>query len=138
MTKKLMVVGTGSHVGKSIVVTSLCRILSKKYSVAPFKAQNMSLNSWVTTDGGEIGIAQAIQAKAAGVEPTCDMNPVLLKPKGDHMSQVIILGKPVADKEAGDYYDSIDEVMSTVAGAHKRLSDHYELIIMKEQEGLPK
>jgi adenosylcobyric acid synthase len=135
MTKNLMVVGTGSHVGKSIIVTALCRILSKKYSVAPFKAQNMSLNSWVTREGGEIGIAQAIQAKAAGVEPTCEMNPVLLKPKGDHMSQVIILGKPVADKEAGDYYDSIGEVMSTVAGAHDRLSDLYELIIIEGAGG---
>jgi adenosylcobyric acid synthase len=135
MTKNLMVVGTGSHVGKSIIVTALCRIFSKKYSVAPFKAQNMSLNSWVTHDGGEIGIAQAIQAKAAGVEPTCDMNPVLLKPKGDHTSQVIILGKPVADKEAGDYYNSIDEVMSTVAGAYDRLSDLYELIIIEGAGG---
>jgi adenosylcobyric acid synthase len=135
MTRNLMVVGTGSHVGKSVIVTALCRILSKKYSVAPFKAQNMSLNSWVTRDGGEIGIAQAIQAKAAGVEPTCDMNPVLLKPKGDHKSQVIILGKPVADKEAGDYYDSIDEVMATVAGAHGRLCDLYELIIIEGAGG---
>jgi len=135
MTKNLMVVGTGSHVGKSIIVTALCRIFSKKYSVAPFKAQNMSLNSWVTREGGEIGIAQAIQAKAAGVEPTCDMNPVLLKPKGDHMSQVIILGKPVADKEAGDYYDSIDEVMSTVACAYDRLSNLYELIIIEGAGG---
>src|SRR5659263_127911 len=135
MKKNLMVVGTGSHVGKSILVTALCRILSKKYSVAPFKAQNMSLNSWVTRDGSEIGIAQAIQAKAAGIEPTCDMNPVLLKPKGDHMSQVIILGKPVADKEAGDYYDSIEEVMSIVAGAHNRLCDLYELIIIEGAGG---
>src|SRR3989304_3935808 len=126
MPKSLMVMGTGSHVGKSIIVTALCRILSKRYSVAPFKAQNMSLNSWVTRDGSEIGIAQAIQAKAAGVEPTADMNPVLLKPKGDHMSQVIILGKPHADKKAGEYYDSIDEMMSIVEGAYSRLSKIYE------------
>ena len=135
MTKSLMVVGTGSHVGKSILVTALCRILSKRYSVAPFKAQNMSLNSWVTRDGSEIGIAQAIQAKAAGVEPTADMNPVLLKPKGDHRSQVIILGKPVADKEAGDYYDSIDDVMSIVSGAFDRLCDLHELIIIEGAGG---
>ena len=102
MTKNLMVMGTGSHVGKSILVTALCRILSRNYNVAPFKAQNMSLNSWVTEDGKEIGIAQAIQAKAAGLEPSADMNPVLLKPKGNHISQVVILGKPYADKEAGD------------------------------------
>jgi adenosylcobyric acid synthase len=135
MTKSLMIVGTGSHVGKSILVTALCRILSKTYSVAPFKAQNMSLNSWVTRDGSEIGIAQAIQAKAAGIEPTADMNPVLLKPKGDHRSQVIILGKPVVDKEAGDYYDSIDDVMSTVSGAFMRLCALHELIIIEGAGG---
>lgn len=95
----------------------------------------MSLNSWVTREGDEIGIAQAIQAKAAGLEPTADMNPVLLKPKGDHRSQVIILGKPVADKEAGEYYDSIDDVMSTVAGAYKRLCDSYEVIIIEGAGG---
>ncbi|NJD53106.1 MAG: cobyric acid synthase [Candidatus Methanoperedens sp.] len=134
-TKSLMIVGTGSHVGKSILVTAFCRILSKRYSVVPFKAQNMSLNSWITHDGSEIGIAQAIQAKAAGIEPTADMNPVLLKPKGDHMSQVIILGKPVADKEAGDYYDSIDDVMSIVSGAFGRLCDQHELIIIEGAGG---
>ncbi|MCX9081579.1 MAG: cobyric acid synthase [Candidatus Methanoperedens sp.] len=134
-TKSLMVVGTGSHVGKSILVTALCRILSKRYSVAPFKAQNMSLNSWVTREGDEIGIAQAIQAKAAGVEPTADMNPVLLKPKGDHRSQVIILGKPVADKEAGEYYDSIDDVFSIVAGAYDRLCSLHEIIIIEGAGG---
>jgi adenosylcobyric acid synthase len=135
MKKSLMVVGTGSHVGKSILVTALCRILSKRYSVAPFKAQNMSLNSWVTRDGDEIGIAQAIQAKAAGIEPTADMNPVLLKPKGDHRSQVIILGKPVADKEAGDYYDSIDDVFTKVSGAFYRLCDVHDLIIIEGAGG---
>lgn len=135
MRKSLMVVGTGSHVGKSILVTALCRILSKRYSVAPFKAQNMSLNSWVTRDGNEIGIAQAIQAKAAGIEPTADMNPVLLKPKGDHRSQVIILGKPVADKEAGEYYDSIDDVFATVSGAFYRLCDLHDLIIIEGAGG---
>src|SRR3990170_8654050 len=120
ITKSLMVVGTGSRVGKSIIVTALCRILSKRYSVSPFKAQNMSLNSWVTRDGSEIGIAQAIQAKAAGVEPTADMNPILLKPKGAQISQVVILGKPHADKKAGEYYDSIDEMMAVVKGAYDR------------------
>jgi adenosylcobyric acid synthase len=106
-TKKLLVLGTASDVGKSIMVTGLCKILSEKYRVAPFKAQNMSLNSWITKDAKEIGIAQAVQAKAAGVDPTADMNPVLLKPNGDRTSQVIILGEPYADKSAGNYYDSI-------------------------------
>jgi adenosylcobyric acid synthase len=135
MTKSLMVFGTGSHVGKSILVTALCRSLSKRYSVAPFKAQNMSLNSWVTSDGCEIGIAQAIQAKAAGVEPSADMNPVLLKPKGDHISQVIILGKPYADRKAGEYYDSINEIMPIVADAYKRLARAHEAIIIEGAGG---
>ncbi len=135
MTKNLMVMGTGSHVGKSILVTALCRILSRKYNVAPFKAQNMSLNSWVTEDGREIGIAQAIQAKAAGLEPSADMNPVLLKPKGNHISQVVILGKPYADKEAGEYYDSMDEIRSTVAGAYNRLASSHDVIVIEGAGG---
>lgn len=135
MTKSLMVMGTGSHVGKSVLVTALCKILSRKYNVAPFKAQNMSLNSWVTNDGSEIGIAQAIQAKAAGVEPTADMNPVLLKPKGEHISQVIILGKPYADKQAGEYYDSIDGIMSIVGEAYNRLASAHEVIVIEGAGG---
>jgi adenosylcobyric acid synthase len=135
MTKNLMVMGTGSHVGKSILVTALCRILSRKYNVAPFKAQNMSLNSWVTEDGKEIGIAQAIQAKAAGIAPSADMNPVLLKPKGNHISQVVILGKPYADKEAGEYYDSMDEIRSTVAGAYNRLAGSHDVIVIEGAGG---
>ncbi|MDP2766243.1 MAG: cobyric acid synthase [Candidatus Methanoperedens sp.] len=135
MTKNLMVFGTGSHVGKSIVVTALCRLLSRRYNVAPFKAQNMSLNSWVTGDGREIGIAQAIQAKAAGLEPSADMNPVLLKPKGDHISQVVILGKPYADKKAGEYYDSISGIMDIVKDAYSRLSSAHEVIIIEGAGG---
>ncbi len=130
-----MIAGTASHVGKSILVTALCRILSRRYAVAPFKAQNMSLNSWVTLDGSEIGIAQAVQAKAAGLEPVADMNPVLLKPKGNQLSQVIILGKPVADKKAGDYYDSICSIMPVVADAYHRLSDKHELILIEGAGG---
>ncbi|OPY20497.1 MAG: cobyric acid synthase [Methanomethylovorans sp. PtaU1.Bin093] len=134
-TKKLLVLGTASDVGKSIMVTGLCKILSEKYKVAPFKAQNMSLNSWITKDGKEIGIAQAVQAKAAGVDPTADMNPVLLKPKGDRTSQVIILGEPYADKSAGNYYDSISETMEVVKGALDRLGEKYELIVMEGAGG---
>ncbi len=135
MTKNLMVIGTSSHVGKSILVAALCRSFSRKYSVAPFKAQNMSLNSWITQNGEEIGIAQAIQAKAAGVEPTADMNPVLLKPKGSHISQVIILGKPFADKRAGEYYDSIDGMMAVVTGAYNRLASAHDMIIIEGAGG---
>ena len=129
--KSVLILGTASHVGKSSLVTALCRILSRKYRVAPFKAQNMSLNSWITKDGKEIGIAQAIQAKAAGSEPTADMNPVLLKPKGDFVSQVILLGEPYSDKSAGQYYDSISEVNAVLEAALERLSVKYDIIVME-------
>lgn len=133
--KSVLILGTASHVGKSSVVTAICRILSRKYKVAPFKAQNMSLNSWITKDGKEIGIAQAIQAKAAGTEPTADMNPVLLKPKGDCVSQVIVLGEPYADKSAGQYYDSIEEMNAVLAGALQRLSEQHDVIVMEGAGG---
>lgn len=135
MAKHLMILGTASHVGKSIIVAALCHIFSKTMPAAPFKAQNMSLNSWVTEGGGEIGIAQAIQAWAAGIEPTVDMNPILLKPKGEHLSQVIILGRPAYDREAGDYYESIDEVSDIVNDALARLGETYGIIIMEGAGG---
>ncbi len=133
--KSVLILGTASHVGKSSVVTAICRILSRKYRVAPFKAQNMSLNSWITKDGKEIGIAQAIQAKAAGTEPTADMNPVLLKPKGDCVSQIILLGEPYADKSAGQYYDSIAEMNAVLEGALERLSREHDVIVMEGAGG---
>ncbi len=133
--KHLLILGTASHVGKSAVVTAICNILSKDYKVAPFKAQNMSLNSWITKDGKEIGIAQAIQAKSAGVEPIADMNPVLLKPKGDRMSQVIILGEPYADKTAGEYYDSIEMMHDILRGSLERLGSEYDVIVMEGAGG---
>ena len=135
MAKHLMVLGTASHVGKSVLVAALCHIFSRDVAVAPFKAQNMSLNSWITNTGGEIGIAQAIQAWAAGIEPTVDMNPVLLKPKGDRMSQVVILGKPAYDRRAGDYYESIDEISGVVDDAIKRLEKTCDLIVIEGAGG---
>src|SRR5882672_7298348 len=100
----LMIQGTTSDAGKSTLVTALCRLLRRRaVRVAPFKSQNMALNSSVTVDGGEIGRAQAAQAEAAGVEPTVDMNPILLKPEADNRSQLVVRGRPVASTTFREY-----------------------------------
>ena len=105
MANYIMMMGTSSHVGKSILATAMCRILYRKgRKVVPFKAQNMALNSYVTRDGDEMGRAQVAQAEAAGMEPMVDMNPVLLKPTGNAASQVIIMGKPVGNMSAREYH----------------------------------
>lgn len=132
----LMVAGTASHVGKSTVVAAICRSLARRgYRVAPFKSQNMSLNSFVTRDGCEIGIAQAIQAEAAQVEPTVDMNPVLLKPKGDQISQVVLLGHPYRDVPIADYYRETDFLLKEVLAAASRLKASYDHIIIEGAGG---
>ena len=105
MAKAIMFLGTGSDVGKSITVAAFCRILKRRgYRVAPFKAQNMSNNAAVCADGSEIGRAQATQALAAGIAPTVDMNPVLIKPEADARSQVIVMGRPWQTLSAREYY----------------------------------
>ena len=136
MARYITVLGTQSHAGKSVIVTALCRILKRRgYRVAPFKSQNMSNNSWITRDGSEIGIAQAIQAFAAGAEPCAEMNPVLLKPKSNYTSQVVVLGKPVGDRRAGDYYTSIDEMMAIATGALEKLSLDYDVVVIEGAGG---
>ena len=105
MAKNLMIQGTMSGAGKSILTAGILRVLHQDgYRVAPFKSQNMALNSYVTRDGKEIGRAQALQAFAAGMEPDSDMNPILLKPTGETASQVIVNGLPVGDMRAADYF----------------------------------
>ena len=100
-----MFVGTGSDVGKSVIAAAFCRIFRQDgYRPAPFKAQNMSLNSYATPDGLEIGRAQAVQAEAAGIACHTDMNPVLLKPQSDHTSQVVLNGRPSGNQSAGSYF----------------------------------
>src|SRR6185295_11449210 len=117
----LMIQGTASAAGKSLVTTALCRLFARAgYRVAPFKAQNMALNAAVTVDGGEIGRAQAAQAEAAGVEPTVDMNPILLKPETDDRSQLIVRGRAIDRVSFGEYQARQADLAPIVAGSLAR------------------
>jgi adenosylcobyric acid synthase len=127
-----MVQGTTSDAGKSTLVTGLCRVLKRRgVRVAPFKPQNMALNSAVTADGGEIGRAQALQAQAAGVVPTSDMNPVLLKPTTDIGAQIIINGHAIGNMGAGEYHEYKRIARVAVLAAYARLAQQYEAIIVE-------
>ena len=126
----LMVQGTASSVGKSLLVAGLCRLFRREgLRVAPFKAQNMSLNSFVTPEGHEIGRAQVVQAEAAGILPHVDMNPILLKPEADARSQIVLNGRPWRSLPAGAYYLHRDELWPQVTGALDRLRARYDLVI---------
>ena len=127
-----MVVGTASHAGKSLVAVALCRYFARKgHRVAPFKAQNMALNSFVTREGGEMGRAQVVQARAAGLEPHTDMNPVLLKPQGEDGSQVIVEGKAIGTMNARSYYALKATVRDAAHHAYDRLSTAYEVMVLE-------
>ena len=130
--RPIMLQGTSSHVGKSIITAALCRIFREHgLRVAPFKAQNMALNSFVTMDGGEIGRAQAFQAEAAGIEPTVDMNPILLKPTSDMGSQVIIHGKVYGNMKAAEYHRFKKEAARYVMESYRRLEEENDLIVIE-------
>ena len=129
-----MLAGTGSDVGKSILSTALCRIfLQDGYRPAPFKAQNMALNSYATPDGLEIGRAQAVQAEACGLPPHADMNPLLLKPNSEHTTQVVLLGKPVGNRSAYDYFrkERQEVLRKAVCEAFDRLQSQYNPIVLE-------
>lgn len=133
MTKHIMLQGTSSHVGKSILTTALCRIFYQQgLKVVPFKAQNMALNSYVTKDGDEMGRAQVAQAEAAGLEPFVEMNPVLLKPTGNSRSQVVLMGKPIGNMSAKEYHQGYSlKAFDTVKEAIARLHQRFELMIIE-------
>ena len=128
----LMVQGTASHVGKSVLVAALCRMLRQDgLRVAPFKAQNMSNNSYVTPDGGEIGRAQAVQAEAAGVDARIEMNPVLLKPEADSHAQVVLMGRPLTSARARDYFNLKATLWESVAQSLDTLRRQYDVVVIE-------
>jgi adenosylcobyric acid synthase len=130
--RALMVLGTASHAGKSLTVAALCRILRQDgFDVAPFKAQNMALNSFATREGHEIGRAQAMQAQAAGLEPHVDMNPILLKPTSDVGSQVIINGKAIGNYRGVDYFELRPQLLEAVTAAYQRLASRHDVIVLE-------
>ena len=132
--RTLMIQGTASHAGKTVLVAAVCRILARAgYRVSPFKAQNMSLNSYVTPDGREIARAQALQAFAAGVEPRSEMNPILLKPKGGTISQVVVMGRPFRDISFADYYRkfALDKGIRAVKESLKALLSEFDVIVIE-------
>jgi adenosylcobyric acid synthase len=132
MPKAIMIQGAGSNVGKSLLVAGIARAAKARgLSVAPFKPQNMSNNAAVSADGGEIGRAQALQARACGLTPHSDMNPVLLKPETDIGAQVIVQGKRVATLKARDYGKMKSTLMPSVLDSFYRLAAQHDLIIVE-------
>lgn len=132
MAKVIMVQGTMSNAGKSIITAGLLRVFAQDgYKVAPFKSQNMALNSFITKDGLEMGRAQVVQAEAAGVEPDVLMNPILLKPNSDTGSQVIVMGKPIGNMKAKEYFKYKKQLIPTIKEAYNKLAEKYDIIVIE-------
>ncbi len=132
MAKSIMIQGTASNAGKSLLCAGLCRIFAQDgYKVAPFKSQNMALNSAITKEGLEMGRAQVVQAQAAGVEPTADMNPILLKPTSNVGSQVIVRGVPRGTMGAVDYYKYKSQLIPDIMESYRRLDEEYDIIVIE-------
>lgn len=132
-TKSIMLQGTSSNVGKSVLCAALCRVFYQDgFKTAPFKAQNMALNSTVTPDGGEIGRAQGAQAEAAGIQPTADMNPILIKPKEDMQAQIIVRGQSRGEMSARDYRDNyLPQAVPVVMQSIEKLKKEYEILVIE-------
>ena len=132
MAKNIMIQGTMSNAGKSLLCAGLCRIFKQDgYRVAPFKSQNMALNSFITADGGEMGRAQVVQAEAAGIAPDVRMNPILLKPTTDVGSQVIVNGQVQGNMKAMEYYQRKREFLPAVLEAYKALDEAYDIVVIE-------
>ncbi|MEG1773547.1 MAG: cobyric acid synthase, partial [Oscillospiraceae bacterium] len=132
MAKAIMVVGTTSNAGKSLLAAGLCRVFSQDgYSVAPFKSQNMALNSFITSEGLEMGRAQVFQAEAAGIAPSVRMNPILLKPTGEAGSQVIVNGEVLGNMTASEYYAYKHNLLPAVMTAYESLAAEYDIIVLE-------
>lgn len=132
MAKSLMIQGTASDAGKSLIAAGLCRILKQDgYTVVPFKSQNMALNSFITKNGFEMGRAQVVQAEAAGIDPDVRMNPVLLKPTSDRKSQVVFMGKVLKDMDAVDYHEFKQELLPKIKEVYQELDQEYDAIILE-------
>ena len=130
--RALMLQGTGSHAGKTVLVAGLCRLLARRgLRVLPFKSQNMALNAYVTADGGEMGWAQAVQAEAAGVPPRVEMNPVLLKPRAEGRSQIVLLGKVLADASAREYSGLSAKLWPAIQSSYESLAQAADVIVIE-------
>jgi adenosylcobyric acid synthase len=130
--RRIMIQGTGSYVGKSVVTAALCRYFRQEgFRVAPFKAQNMSNNSYVTAEGGEIGRAQAFQAQACGIEPRVEMNPILLKPGSDVGAQVVVLGKAVRVMNATEYHQHQPHLLGVIRESLERLLREHDVVVIE-------